>query len=231
MGNKKNRQSRRLETPSPEREIERNQTETPIAGNVTLTNNNTVIQSNLGENNSENILTEPSQVSNEIQVWTQIMEQKSNDRIEKMREEMDNKLEAILKEIKTNKTSSAVTNPRSDTNELQESQQSGSRMNKSMGVRASNNENSDYENDDFPPKVSKMKDLKHPADPLYQNESVVDVTILPDEESDAEEVEDYRTRSFVVLRYGFDNEEFREMYGNCINNDKIVEGQFQAFLN
>ena len=64
---------------------------------MTLTNNNTVIQSILGENNSENMLTEPSQVSNEIQVWTQIMEQKSNDRIEKMREEMDNKLEAILK--------------------------------------------------------------------------------------------------------------------------------------
>ena len=64
---------------------------------MTLTNNDTVIQSNLGENNSENNLVEPSQISNEIQVWTQIMEQKSNDRIEKMREEMDNKLEAILR--------------------------------------------------------------------------------------------------------------------------------------
>ena len=74
---------------------------------------------------------------------------------------------------------------------MQGSQQSGSRIDKSIGVHASNNENSDYENDDFPPKVSKMKDLKHPADPLYQNESDVDVTILPDEESDAEEVEDY----------------------------------------
>ena len=158
---------------------------------MTLTNNNTVIQSNLGENNSENTLTEPSQVSNEIQVWTQIMEQQSNDRIEKMREEMDNQLEAILREIKTNKSSSTVTNPRSYANEMQGSQQSGSRIDKSIGVHASNNENSDYENDDFPPKVSKMKDLKHPADPLYQNESDVDVTILPDEESDAEEVEDY----------------------------------------
>ena len=155
---------------------------------MTLTNNNTVIQSNSGENNSENILTEPSQISNEIQVWNQIMEQKSNDRSEKMREEMDNKLEAILTEIKTNKSSSTVTNPRSDTNEMQESQQSGSRIGKSIAVHASNNENSDYENDNFPPK---MRDLKHPADPLYQNESDVDVTILLDEESDVEEVEDY----------------------------------------
>ena len=119
------------------------------------------------------------------------MEQESNDRIKKMREEMDNKLEAILREIKTNKSSSSGANPRSDTNGMQESQQSGSRIEKSIEVHASNNENSDYENDDFPPKVSKMKDLKHPADPLYQNESDVDVTILPGEESDAEEAEDY----------------------------------------
>ena len=84
---------------------------------MTLTNNNTVIQGNLGENNSENILTEPSQISNEIQVWTQIMEQKSNDRIDKiLREEMDNKLEAILREIKIDKSSSTATNPRSDIN-------------------------------------------------------------------------------------------------------------------
>ena len=70
MGNKRNRRSRRLETPSPEREIGGIQTETHISGNVTLTNNNTVIQCNLGESNSENILTEPSQISNEIQVWS-----------------------------------------------------------------------------------------------------------------------------------------------------------------
>ena len=65
MGNEKNRRSRRLETPPPQREIERIQAETPISGNVTLTNINTVIQSNLGENISENILTEPSQINNE----------------------------------------------------------------------------------------------------------------------------------------------------------------------
>ena len=74
---------------------------------------------------------------------------------------------------------------------MQGSQQSGSRIDTSIGVHASNNENSDYENDDFPPKVSKMKDLKHPADSSYQNESDVDVTILSDEESDVKEVEDY----------------------------------------
>ena len=30
-------------------------------------------------------------------------------------------------------------------------------------------------------------------------------------------------RSFVVERYGTNNEDFRELYGNCIKNNKIVE--------
>ena len=103
MGNKRSRRSRRLETPSPDREVEVTQIETPTAGNEALIDLSIVAQGNLGENSSENQLTEPSQMSNEMQVWTQILEQKNNDRIEKMREEMENKLEAILREIRSNK--------------------------------------------------------------------------------------------------------------------------------
>ena len=66
MENKRNRRSRRLETPSPEREVERTQVETPNTGKEILTNFNTV-QGSLGENISEDQLTEPSQISNEIQ--------------------------------------------------------------------------------------------------------------------------------------------------------------------
>ena len=49
MRNKRNRRSRRLEIPSPEREIERTHVETPITGNESLTNFKTVIQKSLGE--------------------------------------------------------------------------------------------------------------------------------------------------------------------------------------
>ena len=189
MGNKRNRRSRRLETPSPERSMERAQDETPSTGNITLTNNNVVVQENLGENRLGEQLVEPSQISNEIQAWTEIFEQKNNDRIEKMREEMDNKLEAILREIKTNKSVSTVTNPRSETNEMQDPQPSGSRTIRSIGVHASNNENSETEDEDFPLKASKAKDLKQPAKPIY--ESDVDVTIHSEEESDVEPIEDY----------------------------------------
>ena len=159
MGNRRNRRSRRLETPSPDREVEVTQKGTPITGIETLTNVNTVIQGDLSENNSENQFTEPSQISNEIQVRTQIMEQKNKDRIETMRGEMEKKLEMILKEIKSNKSASTVTNPGSETNENRDSQPSGSKTNRSIGVHASNNENSDSENDDYPLRASKMKDL------------------------------------------------------------------------
>ena len=125
MGNKRNRRSRRLATPSPDRELNETQVATPNPGNETLTNSNVNVQEGLGENSSLNQLTEPSLLNSEIQAWTQIMEQKNDSKIEKMREEMDSKLESILREVRSNKAVSTMTNPRSDINEIQDSQPSG----------------------------------------------------------------------------------------------------------
>ena len=188
MGIKRNRRSRRLAIPSPDKEVRETRIDFSESGNINLTNSNSNFQESLGEPNLENQLREPSQISDEIQVWTQIVERKNTERIEKMREEMDNKLEAILEEIKYNKSASTVTNPKSVVNEIQEPQPSGSGIDPSIGVRASNNENSGSENDDYSLRASKMKDLKHPARPLFQNQSDVDITIHSNEESD---VEDY----------------------------------------
>ena len=216
MGNKRNRRSRRLATPSPDRELSVTQVETPNPGNETLTNSNVNVQEGLGENSSLNQLTEPSLLNSEVQVWTQIMEQKNDSKIEKMREEMDSELEAILREVKSNKTASTMTNPRSDFNEMQDSQPLGSKTAKSIGVHASNNENSDSENDDFPLRASKMKDLKHPAKPLFRSESDVDATIHSDEESDIEE--DYHIN---ILRWGIREQ---HTFGPCssLKNSKSI---------
>ena len=54
MGNKRNRRSRRNETPSPDRDLGEAQVETSMQGYETLTNNSTVIQEPLGEN--ENLI-------------------------------------------------------------------------------------------------------------------------------------------------------------------------------
>ena len=187
MGNRRNRRSRRLETPSPERSTDRTQVETPNTGNITLTNPDTVVQEGLGEGNSREQLVEPSQVSNEIQAWTEIFEQKNNDRITKMREEMENKLDAILMEIKTSKSTSLTTNPRSEMNEIESMQPSGSKGKKSMVVNASDNESLDSENEDIPLKASEMRDLRHPAKPIHQNDTTLDATVIFNEESDEED--------------------------------------------
>ena len=67
------------------------QFETPNTGNETLTTSNVNFQEGLGDGSSDNQITEPSFISHEVQVWTQMFEQKSNDRITKMRKEMNYK--------------------------------------------------------------------------------------------------------------------------------------------
>ena len=184
MGNKRNRRSRRLETPSPSRE---ENVETPNPGNMTLTNSNLVDQENSGPNISENQLTEPSLISNEIQVGTQEMEKRNNDRRGKRREEINSNFKAILREIETSKNASTITNPRSESNEKQNTQPSGSRS-RSIGVHASENDNSVFENEDnHPIRASNMHELTNPAKPFCQNRLELDETIFSNEDSEEED--------------------------------------------
>ena len=105
----------------------------------------------------------------------------------KMREEMENKLDVILKDINSSKSASLATNSRSETNDVQSMQPSGSRLDQSNGVHASFDKNSELDDEGYPPQTSKTRDLRHPAKPLFRSESDVDVTIHADEESDLEE--------------------------------------------
>ena len=159
MGNMRNRRSRRHETPSLDREMSEAQVETPMQGNETLTNVSTVIQEPLGENENRSNLIEPRQISNEIQVWTENFEQKNNDRIMKMREEMENKFDAILKEMRTNKTTSTITNPRSEIDGMHEA----------------------------PLRASQMHELRNPARPIHQNIQNMNETIVSNEDSEEED--------------------------------------------
>ena len=111
---------------------------------------------------------------------------------------MENKLDAILKEIKSNKSASTVTNPRSEMDGIQNMQPSGSKTNKSIGVHASYNENIDSEDEDYPLQASKMRDLRHPAKPFHRSETNLDRTLVSDEDS---EVEDYHMVKGVSSAY------------------------------
>ena len=76
MGNKRNRRSRRLGIPSPDRGTSGTRVDSPETGNIILTNSNLNVQDSLAKSYSENQLGEPSQIRNELQIWTQIVEQK-----------------------------------------------------------------------------------------------------------------------------------------------------------
>ena len=97
---------------------------------------------------------------------------------------MNNKLDAILKELKSYKCRSTVTNPRSEANETEDIQQSASKSKKSIGVNASNTENSESENDNYPLKASEMKNLRRPAKLFVRSETDLNATLVSNEDSE-----------------------------------------------
>ena len=103
-----------------------------------------------------------------------------------MREETENKFEAILKEKRTNKSASTITNPRSEI--TQNSQPSGSKSNRSNEVHAFKMGYSDTEDeDDHPLRASEMRELRNPARPVYQNIPNLNETIVSNEDSEEED--------------------------------------------
>ena len=103
-----------------------------------------------------------------------------------MCEEIGNKFQSIMKEIKSSKSVSTVTNPSSTYNDNQNDQLSESKCNKCIGVHASNNKNLDPE-DDHPLRASDMKELRNTAKTFFQNGLNQDETIVSNE--DAEEAD------------------------------------------
>ena len=64
---------------------------------------------------------------------------------------------------------------------MQNAKSLGSKNEQSIGVRASNNKNPESEEEANPLKASDMKQLKHPAKSLYQNELNLEDEILASE--------------------------------------------------
>ena len=83
MGSKRNRRSRRLDPPSPEGDFSETQVETSNQDNDALIDVDFKFQGILDSFELRPQLAEPSHLSNEIQAWTEIFEQKNNDRIMK----------------------------------------------------------------------------------------------------------------------------------------------------
>ena len=92
----------------------------------------------------------------------------------------------MLRQIK--KSASTITKPRTQTNGIQDSQLLGSKSNRSNGVRASNVENSDTEDeDDHFLRESEMYELRNPARPFHQKIPNLDETIVSNEDSEEDD--------------------------------------------
>ena len=99
MGNRRNRRTRRNESQSPERD--ENMSETSLLqGNATLTNVsenvNNVFDRNLGSE-----LTEPSQISNEIEIITQRLSEQNSNKKTQIEHQLNSKFDEILEKEQT----------------------------------------------------------------------------------------------------------------------------------
>ena len=96
MGNRRNRRTRRNESQSPERDENMSKTSL-LRGNATLNNVsenvNNVFDRNLGSE-----LTEPSQISNEIEINSQRLSEQNSNKMTQIEHQLNSKFEEILQE-------------------------------------------------------------------------------------------------------------------------------------
>ena len=109
MGNRKNRRSRRIQSPSLERELSASEIETS-QGNETVIETLSNFENVSSVRDEEIALDSGTQNENEMQIWTQRITDKTNKEVTNLRKEMDEKLEKILKEMKNNRRTQSVPN-------------------------------------------------------------------------------------------------------------------------
>ena len=177
MGNRRNRRTRRAESQSPDRD--ENTSETSFTrGNATLPNVsenvNNVFDRNLGSE-----ITEPSQISNEIEVISQRLAEQNNSKMTQIEEQLNNKFEEILKEIRKNRNYNTTT----DEEDVERSQPGPSNSkNRSLRNKHASNTTLDRDknqDDRFYP--SEMSDLRQPYTPLGIANETLEETIIINE--------------------------------------------------
>ena len=186
MVKRKNRRTGRNESQSPERD--ENMSETSLLeGNATLTkdseNVNNVFDWNLGSE-----LTEPSQISNEIEIITQRLSEQNNTKMTQIEHQLKSKFEEILEEIRTNKNYNATTDE-----EDVESRQPGTSNPKTKGLRSKHASNMIIERDqDDRFYSSEISELRQSYIPIGIANETLDETIIINENRQ-EEADHHRT--------------------------------------
>ena len=193
MGNKRNRRSRRVESQSSDREeniseasfTQGNATLVDVAGNV-----NNIFDRNLGSE-----LTEPSQISNEIEAITQRLSEQNNHKMSQIEQQLNSKFEEILKEIGTNKENNVA-----DDDEGAENKRPSTSNSENRHLRkkhASNNEIDRDQDNRF--QSSEMHELRQPTTPFGLVNETLNDTIIINENRPEADYHNYQT-DFSITR-------------------------------
>ena len=177
MGNKRNRRSRRVESQSSDRD--ENVSEASFTqGNATLVDVSENVN-NIFDRNLSSELTEPSQISNEIEAISQRLSAQNDHKMMQIEQKLNSRFEEILKEIKTNKKNDLV-----DVEEDVEDDRPGTSNSGNKHLRrkqASNNEINRNKNQDKHFQSSEMHELRQPSTPFGIVNATLDDTIIINE--------------------------------------------------
>ena len=178
MGNKRNRRSRRGQSPSLERELSASEIETS-QGNETVIETLSNFENVSSVRDEEIALDSGTQNENEIQIWTQRITDKTNKEVTNLRKEMDEKLEKILKEMKNNRRTQSVPNRRYREQNTPRAGTSKYISNEDGEEKASEPENQEREIQDNPFRPSNLNELRTPMQPLnIQNIDLNDSVVM-----------------------------------------------------
>ena len=178
MGNRKNRKSRRIQSPSLERELSASEVETS-QGNATVIETLSNFENVSSVRDEEAALDSGTQNENEMQIWTQRITDKTNKEVTNLRKEMDEKLEKILKEMKNNRRAQSVPNRRYREQNTPKAGTSRYISNEDGEENASEPENQECETQDNPFRPSNLNELRTPMQPLsIQNIDLNDSVVI-----------------------------------------------------
>ena len=178
MGNKRNRRSRRGQSPSLERELSASEIETS-QGNETVIETLSNFENVSSVRDEEIALDSGTQNENEMQVWTQRITDKTNKEVTNLRKGMDEKLENILKEMKNNRRTQSVPNRRYREQNTPRAGTSKYISNEDGEENASEPENQECGIQDNPFRPSNLNELRTPMQPLsIQNNDLNDSVVI-----------------------------------------------------
>ena len=178
MGNKRNRRSRRGQSPSLERELSTSEIETS-QGNETVIETLGNFENVSSVRDEEIAIDSGTQNEIEMQIWTQRISDKTNKEVANLRKEMDEKLEKILIEMKNNRRTQSVSNRRYQEQNTPRAGTSKYASNEDGEENASELKNQECEIQDDPFRPSSLNELRTPIQPVsIQNIDLNDSVVI-----------------------------------------------------